>query len=150
MKYEEFLEQVQKRAHLASKSEAARATQAALETLAECISKKERYDAADQLPRGLALYLKQPFLGPANQPAPRPKRNCSLDEFFQRMSIREDVPKALAREHAHAVMSVLHDALSRGEFEDIRAQLPLEFYYEFFERKWGKQSPTSQSSLLDT
>ncbi len=51
------------------------------------------------------------------------------------MRIREDVPLATAREHAHAVMSVLSDALSKGEFEDIRAQLPIEFYYEFFEGK---------------
>ena len=135
MKYEEFIEEVQKRAHLASKNEAKRATRAALETLAEYISQKERYDAASQLPRGLALYLKEPFLGPGKQPAPSPKRNLSLDEFFQRMSIREDVPLETAREHAHAVMSVLVDALSKGEFEDIRAQLPIEFYYEFFEGK---------------
>ena len=135
MKYEEFIEEVQKRAHLASKNEAKRATRAALETLAESISQKERYDAASQLPKGLALYLKEPFLGPGKQPAPSPKRSLSLDEFFQRMSIREDVPLATAREHAHAVMSVLVDALSRGEFEDIRAQLPTEFYYEFFEGK---------------
>jgi uncharacterized protein (DUF2267 family) len=135
MKYDEFIEQVQKRAHLASKSEAERATQAALETLTEWISRKERYDAASQLPRGLAMYLKQPFLGTGKQPAPSHKRNFSLDEFFQRMSIREDVPPATAREHAHAVMSVLSDALSKGEFEDIRSQLPIEFYYEFFEGK---------------
>ena len=77
------------------------------------------------------MYLKQPFLGPGKQPSP--KRNISLDEFFQRMSIREDVPLATAREHAHAVMSVVVDAVSKGELEDIRAQLPIEFYYEFFE-----------------
>jgi uncharacterized protein (DUF2267 family) len=130
MKYEEFIEEVQKRAHLASKNEAKRATRAALETLAESISQKERYDAASQLPKGLALYLKEPFLGPGKQPSPSPKRNLSLDEFFQRMSIREDVPPETAREHAHAVMSVLVDALSKGEFEDIRAQLPIEFYYK--------------------
>jgi uncharacterized protein (DUF2267 family) len=135
MKYEEFIEEVQKRAHLASKNEAKRATRAALETLAESISQKERYDAASQLPKGLALYLKEPFLGSGKQPSPSPKRNLSLDEFFQRMSIREDVPPETAREHAHAVMSVLVDALSKGEFEDIRAQLPIEFYYEFFEGK---------------
>ena len=133
MKYEEFIEQVQKRAQLASKSEAERATRAALETLAEWISRKERYDAASQLPRGLALYLEQPLLGPGKQPGPR--RSFSLDEFFQRVSIREDVPLETAREHAHAVLSVLVDALSKGEFEDIRAQLPIEFYYEFFEGK---------------
>ena len=135
MKYEEFIEQVQKRAYLASLSEAERATRAALETLAECISKKERYDAASQLPRGLALYLVQPFLGSGKQPAPRPEGNCSLEDFYQRESIREDVPLATAREHARAVMSVLVDALSKGEWEDIRAQLPIEFYYEFWEGK---------------
>jgi uncharacterized protein (DUF2267 family) len=135
MKYDEFIEQVQKRAHLTSKSEAERATRAALETLAECISKEERYDAASQLPKGLALYLKQPFLGPGKQPAPSPKRNFSLDEFFQRVSIREDVPLATAREHAHVVLSVLSDALSKGELKEIHTQLPIEFYYEFFEGK---------------
>jgi uncharacterized protein (DUF2267 family) len=135
MKYDEFIEQVQKRAHLTSKSEAERATRSALETLAECISKEERYDAASQLPKGLALYLKQPFLGPGKQPAPSPKRNFSLDEFFQRVSIREDVPLATAREHAHVVLSVLSDALSKGELKEIHTQLPIEFYYEFFEGK---------------
>src|SRR5437588_1901122 len=135
MKYDEFLKQVQQRAHLASKSEAANATRAVLETLAECLSKKERFDAASQLPSGLALYLKQPFLGTGKQPAPSSKSNFSLAEFFQRMSIREDVPIAIAREHAHVVMSVLVDALSRGEMEDIHRQLPIEYYYEFFEGK---------------
>src|SRR5258708_39502871 len=101
MKYEEFIEQVQKRAHLASKSEAERATRAALETLGEGISKEERYDAASQLPKGLAMYLKQPFLGPGKQPAPSPKRNFSIDAFFQSVSIREDGARATAREHDH-------------------------------------------------
>jgi uncharacterized protein (DUF2267 family) len=133
MKYEEFIEQVQKRANLVSQSEAERAARAALETLAERISPKERLDAASQLPKGLAWYLRQPFIGTGKQPAPSPTRNFSLDEFFQRVSIREDVPLATAREHAHAVMSVLSDALSKGEFEDIRAELPIEYYYEFFE-----------------
>lgn len=133
MKLEEFIEQVQERTHLSSKIEADRATRAALETLAECLSKKERYDAAAQLPRGLALYLEQPFLGPGNQPSPRNQGNCTLDEFFQRMGIREGVPPATAREHAHAVISILINALSRGEVEDIHRQLPMEFYFEFFE-----------------
>ncbi|GHO94605.1 hypothetical protein KSF_046530 [Reticulibacter mediterranei] len=135
MKYEEFIEQVQKRAPLASQDEARRATRATLETLAECLSKEERHDAASQLPRGLAMYLQQPFLGPEKQPSPSRKKDFSLDDFFERMSIREDMPKNTAREHARVVMSVLSDALSCGELEDIRAELPIEFYYEFFERK---------------
>ncbi len=135
MKYEEFIEEVQKRAHLVSKEEAKRATKAALETLAECLSKDVRFDAAAQLPRGLALYLEQPFLGPGKQPAPSQRRDCSVDEFYQRMSLREDVPAATAREHARVVMAVLSDAVSRGELEEIHRQLTIELYYEFFEGK---------------
>jgi len=135
MKYEEFLEQVQKRAHLSSPGEAQRATQAALETIAAYISPKERHDAASQLPKGIKRYLQRPFLGPGKQSAPNLESKVSLDDFFQRVSILEEVPPATAREHARAVMSVLRDALSEGEFEDIREQLPAELYNEFFAGK---------------
>ena len=132
MKYNEFLEQVQRRAHLASRSEAERATQAALETLAEGLSKEERREAASQLARTLTLFLKQPFLGQLKQPSPRWEQPFSLEEFFQRVGFREDVSPAVAREHAHAVINVLFDALSPGEREEIRKQLPIEYFYEFF------------------
>ena len=45
------------------------------------------------------------------------------------------MPLETAAEHARAVMSVLREALSKGEFEDIRAQLPAELYNEFFAAK---------------
>ena len=135
MKYDEFIEQVQKRAHLSSPSEAQRATQAALETLAAYISPRERHDAASQLPKGIKTYLQRPFLSPGMQPASSYEGKVSLDDFFQRVSKLEEVPPETAREHARAVMSVLRDALSEGEFEDIRAQLPAELYNEFFAGK---------------
>ncbi len=53
----------------------------------------------------------------------------------QRVSRLEGVPLETAREHARAVMSVLREALSEGEFEDIREQLPPELYNEFFARR---------------
>jgi len=124
MKYDEFIEQVQKRARLSSQSEAQRATQAALETLAAYLSPKERHDAASQLPKEIKTYLQRPFVGPGKQAPPSPEGNVSLDDFIQRVSIREGVPRASALEHARAVMGVLRDALSEGEFEDIRAELP--------------------------
>jgi CBS domain-containing protein len=51
----------------------------------------------------------------------------SLQDFYQRVSIREnvDLPKAIF--HARAAMSVLREAVSAGEFEDIQSQLPAEF-----------------------
>jgi uncharacterized protein (DUF2267 family) len=132
MKYDEFIERVQERAHLSSPDEAQRATQAALETLAAYISPRERHDAASQLPKGIKTYLQRPFLGPGKQLAPNLESKVSLDDFFQRVSILEEVPPETAREHARAVMSVLREALSEGEFEDIREQLPTELYNEFF------------------
>ena len=134
MKYEEFIEQVQKRAHLSSPGEAQRATQAALETLAAYISPRERHDAASQLPKGIKTYLQRPFLSPG-KPASSYEGKVSLDDFYQRVSTLEEVPPETAREHARAVMSVLRDALSEGEFEDIREQLPAELYNEFFAAK---------------
>jgi len=123
------------RAHLSSQIEAQRATQATLETLAAYITPKERHDAASQLPKVIKTYMQRPFLGPGKQPASSPESNGSLDDFFQRVSLREEVPLATAAEHARAVMSVLRDALSEGELEDIRAELPPKLYNEFFAPK---------------
>jgi uncharacterized protein (DUF2267 family) len=51
----------------------------------------------------------------------------SLDEFYQRVSEREgeDLPKAAF--HARVVIRVLSEAVSKGEINDILAQLPPEF-----------------------
>ena len=135
MQYDEFIEQVQMRAHLSSQSEAQLATQATLETFAAYISWQDRHDAASQLPKNIKTYLQWPFAGPGNQPDPDSERNVSLDDFFQRLSRREGVPKALAVEHARAVLSVLREAVSEGEFEEMREDIPAEIYNEFFAGK---------------
>ena len=132
MQYDEFIEQVQTRAHLSSPSEAQLATQTTLETFAAYLSWKDRHDAASQLPKNIKTYLQWPIVGPGDQPAAGSESNVSLDDFYQRVSILEEVPRETAAEHARAVMSVLSEALSKGEFEDIRAQLPAELYNEFF------------------
>ena len=132
MKYDEFIEQIQKRAHLSSESEAQRATQATLETLAAFITPMERHDAASELPRVIKEYMQQPFLAAGKPPAPSPESSQIVEDFYQRVSILEEVPLETAREHTRAVMSVLRDALSKGEFEDIRAELPPALYNEFF------------------
>ena len=132
MKYDEFIEQVRRRAHVSSESEAKRATQATLETLAAYISPIERHDAASQLPRVIKEYMQQPFLGAGKPPAPSSESSEIVEDFYQRVSTLEEMPRETAREHARAVMSVLRDALSEGEFEDIRAELPAALYNEFF------------------
>lgn len=119
MKHDEFIGQVQHRARLSSRGEAERATRATLETLAERLAGGEATDLASQLPLELAEHLRSAWSGRGER--------FSLDEFFQRVSRREgvDLPKAVY--HARAVMEVLSEAVSTGEMDDVRAQLPAEF-----------------------
>jgi len=119
MKHDEFIGQVQHRARLSSRGAAERATRATLETLAERLAGGEAKDLAAQLPPELAEHLRGEWSAMGDR--------FSLDEFFRRVSQREgvDVPDAVF--HARAVIEVLNEAVSRGEMDDVRAQLPAEF-----------------------
>lgn len=117
MQYDEFVGQVQHRARLASGGEAIRAISATLGTLAERLYGGEADDLAAQLPREIQPYLQAIESG----------RDFDLREFFQRVSDREQVDLPEAIYHARAVMSVVRDAVSAGEIQDILAQLPDEY-----------------------
>ncbi|TVP61223.1 MAG: DUF2267 domain-containing protein [Nodularia sp. (in: Bacteria)] len=119
MQHDEFIGQVQNRAHLRSRGDAELATRATLETLGERLAGGEPADAAAQLPKGIAEYLQHEDAG-AGEP-------FSLDEFFQRVSQRESVDVADAVHHTRVVMEVLSEAISEGEMDDILSQLPSEF-----------------------
>ena len=122
MQYSEFVGHVQHRARLDSQNDAVRATRATLETLAERIGGGEPSNLAAQLPDEIGYYLKN------DAGAER----FSVDEFINRVSRRADVETALARSQARAVFDVIRDAVSKGEFDDIRAQLP-DDYRDLFE-----------------
>ena len=122
MNYDEFLGQVQNRARLASTGEAVRATRATLEVLGQRLFGGEADDLAAQLPHELQSYLKHT----------KPSESFVLGEFYRRVAEAEGVDYPQAVFHARAVMSVLQDAVSRGEMEDIRAQLP-DDYDDLFE-----------------
>ncbi|WP_026735520.1 DUF2267 domain-containing protein [Fischerella sp. PCC 9605] len=119
MQHDEFIGQVQHRARLSSRGDAEVATRATLETLAERLAGYEPFDAASQLPRGIAEYMQHRDAGMGER--------FSLDEFFRRVSAREGVELPQAVFHARVVMEVLQEAISEGEINDIRAQLPEEF-----------------------
>jgi uncharacterized protein (DUF2267 family) len=51
----------------------------------------------------------------------------SLDGFFRRVSLREGVDLPQAIFHARMVISVLQEAISQGELDDIRSQLPPDY-----------------------
>jgi uncharacterized protein (DUF2267 family) len=119
LKYDEFLGHVRHRARLSSRAEAERATRATLETLAERLVGGEVHDLAAQLPQELAHYLQPPDAGIGAK--------LTLDEFFELVSEREGVGLPDAMFHARVVIGVLTEAVSIGEIEDVRVQLPAHF-----------------------
>ncbi|HEU5377884.1 MAG TPA: DUF2267 domain-containing protein [Ktedonobacteraceae bacterium] len=132
MKHDEFIRQVQHRIRLSSHEDAERATQATLETLAEHLAGGEAEDLAAQLPPEIGKHLRgaRAALG----------QRFSLEEFFRRVSVRESVDRSDAMVHAHAVIEVLGETVSKGEMDDVRAQLPAEFA-RLFEASGTGQMP---------
>src|SRR5438045_6324256 len=116
LNYDEFISQVQRRAKLDSREEAERATRATLETLGERLAGGEAKDLAAQLPPEIAQYLQQAYTGI--------QEKFSLDEFFWRVSQREGVDLTESTYHARVVCALLSEAVTMGEIEDVRAQLP--------------------------
>jgi uncharacterized protein (DUF2267 family) len=119
MQYDEFVGQVQHRARLASTDEAVRAIRSTLETLAERLVGNEPEDLASQLPEEIGIFLRAPFAGQGQR--------LTLEDFFELVSAREGIELPQAIFHARAVMDVLRDAVSAGELNDVRGQLPAEF-----------------------
>ena len=119
MRYDEFIGQVQHRAGLGSHAEAERATRATLETLAERLAGGEAHDLASQLPAELARSLEAPDAGIGAK--------LTLDEFFELVSERERADLPTATFHARVVIGVLTEAVSQGEIQDVRVQLPAAF-----------------------
>ena len=134
MDYDKFVGMVQNRARLATSGEAIRAIHATFQTLSERLQGGEPGDLAAQLPKEIGDYLLQG--GGTGE-------RFSIDEFYQRVTMREgaDLPRAVF--HARAVMSVVMEAVSPGEIADIRAQLPDE-YNQLFQPEQPVQSQTGR------
>ncbi len=118
MNFDDFIGQVQNRGRMPTLGDAVKATRAVLETIAERIPLEEVKNLTAQLPSEIAYYLKQrsAFLD-----------KFGLDEFFKRVSEREQAELPDAVYHARVVMSVLQNAVSKSELDQVRAQLPAEF-----------------------
>lgn len=117
MTYDAFTGAVDHRARLGTTGAAVKAIRATLETLAERLHGNEADHLAAQLPAEIGLYMQ------------RVDRDVTLtlDEFFERVADREGVDLPDAVFHARAVLSVVQDAVSAGELNDVRVQLPDEF-----------------------
>ncbi len=117
MKYDELISQVQKRAGVKTKEEALRAVEATLKTLAERMSSSEAAQLAAQLPPEIQSYLTDE----------KTRKRFGLGEFYERVSRRESISSPQVERHARAVMSVISEAVTPGEFQDILDQLPDEY-----------------------
>lgn len=113
MKYDQFIKHVQSFAQLNSREEAERATRATLETIKERIVGNEASQLAAQLPKELGEYLR----GREGEDG----QYFRIEEFLQRVSEKEGVDSTAAAIHARSVFAVLQQAVSPGEFADVRS-----------------------------
>ncbi len=116
MNFDEFIGLVQQRARLSSRAHAERATRAVLETLAQRLSGGEPKNLASQLPPEIGRYLLEPTSGAGMRFGPR--------DFYDLVARREGIDMPDAAYHVRAVASVLRDAVSPGEWQNMLAQLP--------------------------
>lgn len=131
MKYDQFIKHVQEEAQLNSREDAERATRATLETIKERIVGNEASQLAAQLPKELGQYLH----GREGEDG----GYFRFDEFCQRLSDKEGVEVSVAANHAKAVFTVLQQAVTPGEFADVRANFS-DDYEELFAAKSEKQA----------
>lgn len=117
MKHDEFIGHVQTRGRLPSRGDADKATRVVFETLGARLAGGQAGNLAAQLPAELARHL---------EAEPTPDK-LSLNDFFARVSERlgADLPDAVHQ--ARAVIAVLNDAITAGEIDKVRQQLPEEY-----------------------
>jgi uncharacterized protein (DUF2267 family) len=118
VQHDEFIGKVQAAARLPSRGDAEKAARATLETLGERLAGGEPGNLAAQLPQEIGRYLEERE-GTAER--------FGLDDFFNRVSERSGADLPGATHQARAVVAVLGEAVSEGELDDVRQQLPEEF-----------------------
>lgn len=123
MKYDEFIKHVQTIAQLDSRQAAEQATRATLETVAERIVGNEASQLAAQLPQELGQCLRG-HEGENGHP-------FSLQEFYQRVCQKAGLEPVAAAVQARAVFTVLNQAVTPGEFADVKANFS-DDYSELF------------------
>jgi uncharacterized protein (DUF2267 family) len=117
MKYDEFIGKVQNRCRVGTPGEAVKATRATLEVLAERMFSEEKNHLASQLPEEIAYYLDQA----------EASEKFDLNAFFQKVSEKEGEDLPVAVHHARSVMSVVKDAVTPGQWQNLLEELPQDY-----------------------
>lgn len=131
MDHDAFIGEVQNRAELPSRGAALSASRATLQTLGDRIQEGEATNLAAQLSDELGRFLEE-HAGTTE--------SFGFDEFIERVADRDenfgesddDNDLSAATFHARVVVDVLEDAVSGGQLDDLRNQLPDE-YSQLFE-----------------
>jgi uncharacterized protein (DUF2267 family) len=114
----EFMRRVQDRLGLVDMAEADSATRSVLAALGDRITDDEAKDLASQLPKDLSEFVRQ-RIGPVQK--------MDVDTFIGRIQSDLDIDTwDHAANVATGVFSVLKDAVSEGEWEDVASHLPRE------------------------
>lgn len=126
MNYGEFVNTVIERGGPSERDAAQQVTEVVLADLGQRLTGDEAQNLADQLPEE----LKKPV---TEHVAADPVRD-DADDFLRRVAdhLGEGVDPDQARGHVRAVFTTLAQAVSDGEIQDVRAQLPAGFA-PFFE-----------------
>ncbi len=117
MKHDEFVDRVAGRAGISDPAEAERAAVAVLQELCDRITGDEAWDLLAQLPAQLKTAV---IVSPSALP-------LGADEFVDRVARELDVSPEEARAHVRAVFGTLRETVTRGELEDVLAQLDPEY-----------------------
>lgn len=123
MQNHEFLSEVQKGIGAADSDEAATATRAVLQTLADHLAGNAPAKLAAQLPEEIGAFITDYKNDPAAE-----GEGFGVEEFVKRVAERgADSDLETAKKHATAVFAVLREAISAGEFDKMRGTLPAEY-----------------------
>jgi uncharacterized protein (DUF2267 family) len=139
VKSDEFVAKVQRRTGLDSPESTLRVISATLATLGERLAGGEVKDLASQLPPEIGAFLFEPMAG-SGEP-------FGLDEFFWRVSQRAGIDLQEASLQARVVIGVLSEAVTMGEIENVRAQLPEDIRQMFMVENEGDLPDVSEEEL---
>lgn len=133
-----LVERVFARAGLARPSEAAQVVDATLASLAEVLAPDDEARLRSALPPGVM---------PASTPG-RPRKDDSVEAFFDRVADRTGIPPAQAREAAQEVLAAVAAVAEPGELDLLRRHLG-SAWERFFQRRAPASAPAELVSGLD-
>lgn len=116
MNHDEFVGQVQHRAHLPSRGDAETIIRATFETLGERLQPQAAAHVAAQLPAELGRHLQN-----------RAFEHLSVRDFCERVAKRERTDVEKASFHLRCVLDTMREAISPGAVRKLQQQLPQEF-----------------------